>query len=112
MDRNVALLFDGTWNNRQDETNVLRMRESIDSTGEEDPLQLARYVGGVGANTRRGPFDRLAGGLFGHGLSDSIKEGYAWLCRRFRHGDRIFVFGFSRGAYSARGSSGATLLSR
>jgi uncharacterized protein (DUF2235 family) len=102
MERNLVLLFDGTWNDRKDQTNVLRMRQSIDSTGEDDPLQPCRYLGGVGTSWH----NRLTGGLFGRGLSENIKQGYAWLARHHRAGDRIFVFGFSRGAYSARSCVG------
>jgi uncharacterized protein (DUF2235 family) len=102
MGRNVVLLFDGTWSNRQDQTNVLRMRESIDSTGEEDPLQLSRYIGGAGTTWH----DPVTGELLGRGLCEHIKQGYAWLARHYRPSDRIFLFGFSRGAYVARSCVG------
>lgn len=102
MARNLVLLFDGTWNNRKDETNVLRMRESIDSRGEDDPRQPCRYLTGVGTSWH----NWLTGGLFGRGLSENIREGYAWLGREHRPGDHIYVFGFSRGAYSARSCVG------
>jgi uncharacterized protein (DUF2235 family) len=102
VERNLVLLFDGTWNNRKDKTNVLRMRQSIDSRGEHDPQQPCRYLTGVGTSWH----SWLTGGLFGRGLSENILEGYAWLSRRHRPGERIFVFGFSRGAYSARSCVG------
>jgi uncharacterized protein (DUF2235 family) len=102
MARNVILLFDGTWNNVKDKTNVEHMLESIDSTGEEDPAQPMRYVRGVGTS-----WDTwLTGGLFGRGLSQNIQAGYAWLAGKYAPGDRVFVFGFSRGAYSARSCVG------
>ena len=44
MARNLILLFDGTWNNRKDKTNVLRMRQSIASGGEDDKEQPCRYL--------------------------------------------------------------------
>jgi uncharacterized protein (DUF2235 family) len=102
VERNLVLLFDGTWNNRKDKTNVLRMRQSIDSRGEHDPQQPCRYLTGVGTSWH----SWLTGGLFGRGLSENILEGYAWLSRRHRPGERIFVLGFSRGAYSARSCVG------
>lgn len=102
MARNLVLLFDGTWNNAKDKTNVLTMRESIDSTGEEDPLQPAKYLSGVGTSWH----NWLTGGLFGRGLSENIQAGYAWLAGRYAPNDNLFVFGFSRGAYSARSCVG------
>jgi uncharacterized protein (DUF2235 family) len=98
MSRRIALLFDGTWNNRQTHTNVSRMRESIRTHGLEDPEQPCFYDEGVGTKW----YNRLTGGAFGRGLSENIQEGYAWLSRKHRPGDAIYVFGFSRGAYSAR----------
>ncbi len=102
MGRNLVVLFDGTWNNRKDRTNVLRMRRSIASSGEDDAAQPCRYLSGVGTRWHT----RLTGGLFGRGLSENIRAGYAWLANRYRAGDRVFVFGFSRGAYSARSCVG------
>ena len=105
--RRLVLMFDGTWNERHDLTNVARMFEAIDdykpAKGEEvdpdcEPLQLVKYLKGVGTNF----WGSLLGGAFGYGLSDIILEGYRWLSNNYRFGDEIFVFGFSRGAYSAR----------
>jgi uncharacterized protein (DUF2235 family) len=103
MARNIVLLFDGTWNNRKTRTNVLRMRQSIDSEGQDDKEQPCRYLTGVGTSWH----NRFTGGLFGRGLSENIREGYAWLARKQHEADdRIFVLGFSRGAYSARSCVG------
>jgi uncharacterized protein (DUF2235 family) len=102
MPRNLIVLFDGTWNDRKDKTNVLRMRQSIASSGEDDAEQPCRYLTGVGTSWH----NRLSGGLFGRGLSENIMAGYAWLAKKYRPDDRLFVFGFSRGAYSARSCVG------
>jgi uncharacterized protein (DUF2235 family) len=98
MARNIVLLFDGTWNTRGTHTNVGRMRNSIRTRGREDAEQPCFYDEGVGTKW----YTRLSGGAFGRGLSENIQEGYAWLSRTHRAGDAIFVFGFSRGAYTAR----------
>ena len=98
MERNVVLLFDGTWNNTRDETNVVRMRRALDSSGENDPRQPCLYLRGVGTSWH----NWLTGGLFGRGLSENIQRAHGWLSAMHRPGDRVFVFGFSRGAYSAR----------
>lgn len=102
MARNISLLFDGTWNNRRTRTNVIRMRESIRTVGRADSAQPCCYDEGVGTQWS----NRLTGGAFGRGLSENIQEGYTWLSRWHMAGDRIFVFGFSRGAYTARSLAG------
>ena len=98
MARRIAVLFDGTWNNHKDRTNVIRMRESIRSRGPDDPEQPCFYDEGVGTRW----YNRLSGGAFGRGLSENIQEAYAWLSAKYAAGDEIYVFGFSRGAYAAR----------
>jgi uncharacterized protein (DUF2235 family) len=98
MARNLILLFDGTWNNKRTRTNVIGMRESIRTSGRGDAQQPVFYDEGVGTKW----YNRLSGGAFGRGLSENIQEGYAWLSRRCVRDDAIYVFGFSRGAYTAR----------
>lgn len=108
--RRLVLMFDGTWNEKDDWTNVARMSEAIDcvpddaadqaqnSEAEPKPVQLVKYLEGVGTAW----FGKLLGGSFGYGLSEIIEEGFLWLSNQYQEGDEIFVFGFSRGAYSAR----------
>src|SRR5262249_8200426 len=50
--------------------------------------------------------DNALGGAFGDGLSANIRQGYAWLVENHQEGDEIFLFGFSRGAYTARSLAG------
>lgn len=101
MSRNLVVCFDGTWNKDEaekyeyKETNVKRIYDSIN----ESELQKKLYIEGVGTENF---WDKVFGGLAGHGLSENIIEGYKWLAENFIEGDKIFVFGFSRGAYSAR----------
>jgi uncharacterized protein (DUF2235 family) len=96
--RRLALFFDGTWNTRKSETNVWLMKENIADRSADGIDQLCFYDPGVGT----GKSDRLKGGIWGKGLSENIQQGYTWLCERYADGDLIFVFGFSRGAYTAR----------
>lgn len=98
MARKLIVMFDGTWNNEKTRTNVVRMRESIASSGKDDPEQPCFYDPGVGTHW----YDRITGGAFGRGLSDNIQEGYRWLAQKYQAQDEIYVFGFSRGAYAAR----------
>jgi uncharacterized protein (DUF2235 family) len=109
MTKRIALCFDGTWNtpDHMDEgevrpTNVYKTYEAVAARG-PDGMEQAKYYGsGVGTNW----FDRFRGGVFGWGLSEKIKEGYRWLVDNFEPGDELFLFGFSRGAYTARSTAG------
>jgi uncharacterized protein (DUF2235 family) len=103
--RRLAVFFDGTWNKRDDEpwdgddnTNVVRLHDAVPARDARGVEQLKRYVAGVGTKW----YERVGGGVAGLGLSENIREGYRFLVRNYRDGDEIFVFGFSRGAYSAR----------
>src|SRR5690242_11875984 len=49
---------------------------------------------------------KVRGLAFGYGLSDNIADAYQFLMHTFEPGDRVFVFGFSRGAYTARALCG------
>lgn len=101
--RRLIALFDGTWNRPESNTNVERLRRLIaprDAAGVE---QLVEYIPGVGAALG---LAHLLGGAFGYGLSNNVKDGYRWLCRQWRAGDEISLFGFSRGAYAARSLGG------
>jgi uncharacterized protein (DUF2235 family) len=75
--------------------------------------QLVYYDPGVGTMGSRAAVTQLgraatrAGGMIaGYGIKDNIEEAYTWLAQHYRRGDRIFVFGFSRGAYTARALTG------
>ncbi len=61
---------------------------------------MVLYLSGVG--TGGYALDRLVGGAFGFGLFDNVRSGYRYLALNYDPGDEIFVFGFSRGAYTAR----------
>src|SRR5438552_3868345 len=98
MARKLIVLFDGTWNNRKSRTNVIRMREAIASSGPDDREQPCFYDPGVGTHW----YDKITGGAFGRGLSENIQQGYRWLAQNYQARDEIYVFGFSRGAYTAR----------
>lgn len=97
----LILLFDGTWNDHHRETNVYRMARSIHDFDGSIPQRFF-YDPGVGTSK----FEKYRGGLLGYGLSENLREGYEWLARRYREGDEIFIFGFSRGAYTARSLAG------
>jgi len=101
--RRLVLLFDGTWNKPESNTNVERLRRLIAPVDALGNAQLVNYIPGVGV--KRG-LSHLLGGAFGYGLSDNVLDGYRWLCQTWRPGDEIYLFGFSRGAYTARSLGG------
>ena len=101
--RRLVLLFDGTWSKPESKTNVERLRQLIAPHHADGSPQLVNYLPGVGV--KRG-ITHLLGGAFGYGLSDSVRDGYRWLCETRQPGDDIYLFGFSRGAYAARSLGG------
>jgi uncharacterized protein (DUF2235 family) len=96
----LIVCCDGTWN-RADQpapTNVRRICQAID----ESDGQLVKYEPGVGTRV----LERIRGGAFGFGLSRNVKDCYAWLVEHYEPGDELFLFGFSRGAFTARSLAG------
>lgn len=96
--KRIALFLDGTWNNVNDNTNVYRAK----SLCNKSPEQLCYYSAGVG--TQAG--DHLAGGMFGIGINEEVLSAYEWLVDHYEPDARIFIFGFSRGAFTARSLAG------
>jgi len=104
MMKNLAIFFDGTWNEPNDRTNAYELYKAAPETSTQETL----YIEGVGTQGQGlwAAIDKFLGGAFGAGLSANIRHGYQWLCQRQEPGDHIFLFGFSRGAYSARSLAG------
>ena len=98
------MCFDGTWNREDGEwpTNVVRTSRAVAPSTDSGVEQFRYYDRGVGT----GRFDRLRGGVVGLGLALNVEQAYVWLSSRYRPGDRIFLFGYSRGAYTARSLAG------
>jgi uncharacterized protein (DUF2235 family) len=113
MGKNIVICLDGTGNEvkARGATNVLKIVELLDL---RDPArQVVYYDPGVGtfaapsawtAAARR--LSRLGGLALGHGLRQNLGEAYTFLMNTWQPGDRVFVFGFSRGAYTARALCG------
>lgn len=131
MAKNVVFCADGTWNGPgmdddddgvPDVTNVLKLFSNLQ--GVQTPatvrlkdeqeravvdinandLQIAKYLHGVGDSDN--PLKKLLGGAFGAGVLTRIVRGYTFISRYYSPGDRIYIFGFSRGAYTARALAG------
>ncbi len=101
--RRLVLLLDGTWSKPESNTNVERLRRLIASRDAAGIEQLVNYIPGVGVTPG---LTHLLGGAFGYGLSGNVLDGYRWLCDTWQPGDELYLFGFSRGAYTARSLGG------
>ncbi len=110
--KRLVLCFDGTWNALADPTkvtNVVKIAKSVKFTASDGTPQITYYNSGVGSG---GPVDRFLGGAFGVGLRSNVKRGLAFLALNYEQytsppgKDEIYIFGFSRGAYTARALAG------
>ena len=104
--KRIVICYDGTWNavtKPNEVTNVVRVGQAVKKADEKGVAQIVYYNAGVGSG---GPLDRFLGGVFGVGLRDNVKRGLAFLSLNWAPGDEIYIFGFSRGAYSARALAG------
>ncbi len=102
---NIVVLSDGTGNSSGAlfRTNVWRLYKTLDLEDRQnppEPRQFALYDDGVGTSWFK-PL-ALIGGAFGYGLARNVRELYAFVCRTYQPGDQIYVFGFSRGAFTVR----------
>lgn len=105
MAKNIILLSDGTGNSagKLQKTNVWRVYQALDllpPDSPDRPDQIAYYDDGVGSSSFR-PL-AILGGATGWGLKRNVIDLYTFLCRNYRDGDRIYLFGFSRGAFTIR----------
>lgn len=95
--KRLAIFLDGTWNAVNSNTNVWRMRALCAPKDAAGTPQLIYYEVGVNG---------FLGGVFGKGLDENIRLAYEWLVENYNGGDEIYIFGFSRGAYTARSLAG------
>ncbi len=100
--KNIILSTDGTGNagGKGHGTNVWRLHTAIDRHGTNIPEQIAFYHDGVGSQNNK--FLKTIGGALGWGLKRTILELYFDLVSNYSEGDQIYLFGFSRGAYTVR----------
>lgn len=109
MSKRIVIACDGTWN-RPDQlhggeitpSNVTKLALGVadDGGGTE---QCVFYERGVGTG---GMLDRIGGGAVGIGLSHNILAAYRYLAQHYVPGDDLYLFGFSRGAFTARSLAG------
>jgi uncharacterized protein (DUF2235 family) len=108
--KRLVVCADGTWNSKDNAkedgaglTNVAKLARAVAERDAAGVEQRTYYHQGVGV----GPwYERVVGGAFGVGLSRNVQACYTWLVEQYEPGDQLFLFGFSRGAYTARSLAG------
>jgi uncharacterized protein (DUF2235 family) len=107
MSKNIVLCCDGTASEfAQDNTNVIKLFYTLD----QDPnQQVTYYHPGLGTMEPAGAltpvarkFTKALGMAIGYGLAADIACAYSFLMEHYADGDKVFLFGFSRGAYTVR----------
>jgi uncharacterized protein (DUF2235 family) len=104
--KRLIICGDGTWNwpdQKGNPTNVVKMVRAIRPADDLGVSQIVFYDTGVGTGNL---LDRIAGGLFGVGLAENVKQSYGFVVDNYQPGDELLLFGFSRGAHTVRSLSG------
>jgi uncharacterized protein (DUF2235 family) len=105
--RRLVVCCDGTWNRSDAKSikNIEKIARSVqtDRQASGDTEQLVEYVSGVGVGYT---VDRILGGWLGAGVFSNVRAAYRFLALNYEDGDEVFLFGFSRGAYTARSVAG------
>lgn len=100
MSKRIVFCADGTWQAPVNNTNVYRLYKALTVASD----QVTFYDDGVGADATG--LDRILQGAFGQGILQKIQDGYTKIAHVYEPSDEIFLFGFSRGAYTARSLAG------
>lgn len=103
--KRLVVCCDGTWATPEMEspTNVVRLARAVLPRDANHRLQVVYYDEGVGTH---GPIDKLVGGAMGAGLDFNVRQAYRFLTSNYEEDDEIYLFGFSRGAYTVRSLAG------
>lgn len=100
MGRRIIFCADGTWDGSSSTTNVYKFFNAVATT----PDQVKLYDDGLGPNAI--PIEKLTGNTVADQLFAKVREGYTRIAHAYQQGDQLFLFGFSRGAYTARSVAG------
>jgi uncharacterized protein (DUF2235 family) len=84
-------------------TNVTKVARAVRPHDDHGVSQVVYWHAGVGTG---GPLDSVTGGAFGHGMADNIRDMYRFIVYNHEPGDEIYLFGFSRGAFTVRSLAG------
>jgi uncharacterized protein (DUF2235 family) len=105
--KRIVVCCDGTWqdSSRTYPTNVAKLYNAVKRTDANlSQPQIVEYSPGIGSGGEW--LNRIGGGAFGWGIDETIQDVYRRLCRDYDEGDEIYLFGFSRGAYTVRSLAG------
>ncbi len=101
--KRLVVCCDGTWNRLgRYPTNVVKIAQAVKPFARDGKAQVVYYQQGLGTKW----YDRVPGGAFGWGIDYNIQNAYQFLCFNYEPGDEVYLFGFSRGAYTARSLAG------
>lgn len=106
MAKSLIVCCDGTWNTPDQQgapSNVTKMARAIMPRDSNGDSQIVYYDEGVGTGN---VLDRFVGGTLGVGLDENVEQAYRFLTLNYEPGDRILMFGFSRGAFTVRSLAG------
>ena len=100
MSKNIVVFSDGTGQEggTHHNTNVYKLFNLI---LDRSPHQISFYDRGLGTGWRK-----ATGNIMGRGFSKNVRQCYEFIFEHFEHGDKIFLFGFSRGAATVRSLTG------
>ena len=103
--KRIVICSDGTWQTpvQENTTHVIEVARAVLPTAPDGTVQVVFYDWGVGTESRA---NRLAGGVSGKGIERNIRDCYRFLAHNYDDGDGIYLFGFSRGAYTVRSLAG------
>ena len=109
--KRLIVCCDGTWQDLECPypTNVVKIAQAIDPIAGDRIAQVVFYDEGIGTGGStevQKKIDLVAGGAIGKGIDKNIQDGYRFLCLNYSPGDEIYLFGFSRGAYTVRSLAG------
>jgi uncharacterized protein (DUF2235 family) len=107
--KRLAIFCDGTWNKLSGPfpTNVVLAARAVALRAPDGIEQITYYNEGVGTTwTVHEGIEKRFAGAFGRGLLDKIADAYRFLIFNYAPGDEIYIFGFSRGAFTARSLAG------
>lgn len=103
--KRLIVCCDGTWNTPEMicPTNVVKIAQAIPDVGNDQIPQIVFYDEGIGTQN---VLDKFAGGALGKGIDLNVQQAYRFLALNYKTGDEIYLFGFSRGAYTVRSLAG------
>lgn len=101
--KRLVICSDGTWQDLASPypTNVVKLAQSVKPIASDGVTQIVFYDAGVGSESQK-----VLAGATGLGIDRNIEDAYRFLSLNHVNGDEIYLFGFSRGAYTVRSLAG------